>query len=188
MKQTTKRYLGIAAASALVIGVASGVFAQAGFGPGYGPGLGQGCGGPGGMMGGPGGMMGNPGRMPAGPGRMMGGPRGMRGPGGGPGCMQSGDPVASTEQRLSGLKSALEITADQEAAWNAYAEAVKGKAGLMLDHRQNMMGSAGVAPEQRFAYRQQGLEQMQRVTTTGRDLYNVLTPEQQTRAGNLLDF
>ncbi|MCP5409130.1 MAG: Spy/CpxP family protein refolding chaperone [Chromatiaceae bacterium] len=167
MKQTTKRYLGIAAASALTIGVATAVFAHGGFGPGFG----QGWGGHHGMMGGPGGMM-------SGPGGMM----------GGPGSMMSGDPVASADQRLSGLRTTLEITADQETAWNAYAEAVKGKAGLMLAHRQSMMGSAGVAPEQRFAFHQQGLEQMQRITTTGRDLYNLLTPEQQTRFANLTGF
>jgi len=182
MKQTNKRYLGIAAASALVIGVATGALAQGVFGPGFG----QGCAGPNGMMGGPGGMMGRPCGMMGNPGRMMGGPGGMRGPGGGPGCMMSGDPVASTEQQLSGLKSTLEISADQEPAWNAYAEAVKGRAGLMLAHRQTMMGSAGIAPEQRLAFRQQGLQQMQRITATSRDLYNVLTPEQQTTFGNLM--
>ena len=45
MKQTTKRILGIAAASALVIGATTGVFARGGFGPGWG--------GHHGMMGGP---------------------------------------------------------------------------------------------------------------------------------------
>ena len=50
MKQTTKRYLGIAAASAIVIGVTTGVFAHGGFGPGWG--------GHQGMMGGHQGMMG----------------------------------------------------------------------------------------------------------------------------------
>lgn len=164
MKQTTKRYLGIAAASALVIGVATAGFAQGGFGPGFG----QGCAGPGGMMSRPGGMMGGPGRMR-----------------GGPGYMMSGDPVASAEQQLAGLKTRLGITTDQEGAWNAYAEAVKGKAGVMLVHRQTMLGSAGVAPEQRLAFRQEGLEQMQRVATAGHDLYNVLTPEQQATFGNL---
>ena len=157
MKQTTKRYLGIAAASALVIGVTTGVFAHGGFGPGWG-----------------------------GHHRMMGGPHGMHGPGGGGGWMMGGDPVAYAEQQLNGLKAKLGITADQESAWNAYEQAVKGKAAVMLSHRQAMSGSGSMTPEQRFAFHQQGLDQMQKVTIASRDLYNVLTPEQQGKAGNLM--
>ncbi len=55
MKQTTKYVLGIATATALIIGASSGVFARGGFGPGWG--------GHHGMMGGPGGMRGGPGMM-----------------------------------------------------------------------------------------------------------------------------
>lgn len=144
MKKTTKQFLGIAAASALVISVASGVFAHGGFGPGFGPG--------------------------------WGGHHGMMG----------GDPVANVDQRLTGLKSTLGITVDQEDAWNTYEEAVKGKVGVMLSHRQTMFGSGTIAPEQRFIFHQQGLEQMQKVTVASRGLYAVLTPAQQGRAGNLI--
>ncbi|EGW54149.1 Spy/CpxP family protein refolding chaperone [Candidatus Endoriftia persephonae] len=144
MKQTTKQFLGVAAASVLVIGLVNGVFAHGGYGPGFGPG--------------------------------WGGHHGMMG----------GGPVAYADQQLIGLRSTLGITADQESAWNAYTEAVKGKAGLMASHRQSMFGSGSIAPEQRFTFRQQGLEQMQKVTTASRDLYSVLTPEQQARAGNLI--
>ena len=168
MKQTTKYVLGIAAASALIIGASSGVFARGGFGPGWG--------GHHGMMGGPGGMMG-------GPGNMMGGPGGMRG---GPGMMMSGDPVAFTDQRITQLKTTLGITPEQETAWSAYAEAVKGKAGLMVSHRQAMWGPDGVTADQRLGFHQQGLEQMQKVTAATRDLYSVLTPEQQAKAGGLI--
>ncbi|KRT54379.1 Spy/CpxP family protein refolding chaperone [endosymbiont of Ridgeia piscesae] len=161
MKQTTKQFLGIAAASVLVIGLVNGVFAHGGYGPGFGPGWGGHHG-------------------------MMGGPGGMYGPGAGPGWMMDGDPVAYADQQLIGLRSTLGITADQESAWNAYTEAVKGKAGLMASHRQSMFGSGSIAPEQRFTFHQQGLEQMQKVTTASRDLYSVLTPEQQARAGNLI--
>ncbi|MEN8167774.1 MAG: Spy/CpxP family protein refolding chaperone [Pseudomonadota bacterium] len=159
MKQTTKQFLAIAAASALVIGVATGVFGRAGFGPGWGGHHG-----------------------------MMGGPGGMHGQGGGAGWMMSGDPIAYADQQLTGLKSTLGITTDQETVWNAYEEAVKGKAGLMFAHRQTMMGSGSIAPEQRLTFHQQGLEQMQKVTTASRDLYNVLTPEQQAKAGNLMGW
>lgn len=151
MKQTTKRYIGIAAASALVIGITSGVFARGGFGPGFGPGWG----GHQGMMGGPGRMMG-------------------------------ADSTAFTDQQLTGLKTALGITADQEITWNAYENAVKGKTAVMLSHRQTMFGSGPMTPEQRIAFHQPGLDQMQKLTIASRDLYTVLTPEQQDRAGNLI--
>lgn len=161
MKQTTKRILGIAIASTLVIGVASGVFARGGFGPGWG--------GHRGMMGGYGGMMG-------GPGAMM----------GGYGGMMNSDPVAYTDRRLTELKTTLDITADQETVWKSYSDAIKGSAGLMLAHRTTMHSSQQIEPEQRFTLHEEGLQQMQTVTTAGRDLFQVLTPEQKDRAGNLI--
>ncbi|MEL0586388.1 MAG: Spy/CpxP family protein refolding chaperone [Candidatus Thiodiazotropha sp. (ex. Lucinoma kazani)] len=161
MKQTTKRFLGIAAASAIVIGVTTGVFARGGFGPGYG----HGWGGHQGMMGGSGGM---------------------HGPGSGSGWMMSGNLGAYADQQLTDLKATLGITADQEGAWDAYVGAVKGKAELMSSHRQAMMGAKQMAPEQHFAFHQQGLDQMQKITTARSDLFNVLTSEQQARAGNLI--
>lgn len=157
MKQTTKQLLGVAAISAVIIGATTGVFAHGGFGPGWGGHKG-----------------------------MMGGPGGMHGMGGGPGWMMSGDPVAYADQQLTELKTTLGITTDQESVWNTYEEAVIGKAGLMTAHRQTMMGTGGIAPEQRFTFHQQGLEQMQKVTTASRDLYTVLMPEQQAKAGNLI--
>lgn len=161
MKQTTKYILGITAASVLIIGATSGVFARGGFGPGWG--------GHHGMMGGAGGMMGGPG--------------GMRG---GPGMMMGGDPVAYTDQRLTQLKTTLGITPEQQSTWNTYAEALTAKAGLMASHRQTMFGSGGVTPEQRLEFHQQGLAQMQKVTDAGSGLYAALTPEQQAKAGNLV--
>ena len=171
MRQTTKQYLGIAAASAIVIGVTTSVLAHGGFGQGFG----GGWGGHHGMMSGPGGMHGQGGGM-----------GGMHGQGGGMGWMMSADPVAYADQQLTGLKTRLGITADQENTWVAYEEAVKAKAAVMLSHRQTMMGTGSVTPEQRFALHQQGLDQMQKVTTATRDLYAVLTPEQQAGAGNLI--
>ena len=89
----------------------------------------------------------------------------------------SGDPVASADQRLSGLRPRWRLPRIRKQPGTPTRKRLKaGWAGLMLAHRQSMMGSAGVAPEQRFAFHQQGLEQMQRITTTGRDLYNLLTP------------
>jgi hypothetical protein len=161
MKQTTKRFLGIAAASALVIGATTGVFARGGFGPGYGPGWGGHHG-------------------------MMGGPGGMQGRFGGPGWMMSGDPAGDTEQRLAQLKTTLGITPEQEASWSAYVDAVKGRADLMASHRQAMFATGSVTPEQRLGFRQEGLAQMQQLTSATRDLYAALTPEQQAKAGGLI--
>ena len=157
MKQTTKRFLGFAVASALVIGAATGVFARGGFGPGWGGHHG-----------------------------MMGGPGGMQGPFGGPGMMTGGDPVAYADQRLTRLETTLGISPEQEGAWNAYADAVKGKAGLMAAHRQAMFGTGGVTADQRLSFHQQGLAQMQQLTAAIRDLYAVLTPEQQAKTGGLI--
>jgi hypothetical protein len=173
MTQTTKRTLGILAAAATLVVATGGVIAAGGNGPDsgtswYGPG----------RMGGWG-MMGGPGMM--GPG-MMGGP-GMIG---GPGMMMSGDPVAYTQQELTELKTRLGITPAQETAWNAYASALLGRAGLMTAHRQVMLGSAPVTPEQGLTFHQQGMAQMQQVATATRDLYAVLTPEQQAKASSLL--
>lgn len=157
MKKTTKRLLGITAASVLVIGATTGVFARGGFGPGWGGHHG-----------------------------MMGGPGGMRGTFGGPGMMMRGDPVAYAEQRLTALKTDLGVTADQEGAWSTYADAVTAKAGLMASHRTTMFGPETLTPDQRLTFHQQGLEQMQKVTGATRDLYAVLTPEQQTKVGGLV--
>jgi len=156
MKQTTKRFLTLAAASALVLAAATGASAGGGFGPGWG--------GHRGMMGGPGGMH-----------------AGL----GGPGWMMGGDPVAVTDQQLSQLKTNLGITPEQEDAWNGYAEAVKGQAGLMAAHHAAMAGSTAVTPEQRQSLHQQGWTQMQAVVDATQNLYAVLTPEQQAKAGGL---
>lgn len=161
MKQTTKQFLAIAAASALVIGLANGVFAHGGFGAGYGPGWG-------------------------GHHAMMGGPAGMHGPYGGPARMGGGYPAAYTEQGLDQLKTTLGITAEQGSAWNAYVEAVKGKTELRDAHRQARFGTGGVTPDERLKFHEEGLAQMQKVVDASHDLYAVLTPEQQTRAGGLI--
>ncbi|WP_051301717.1 Spy/CpxP family protein refolding chaperone [Sedimenticola selenatireducens] len=187
MKQKTKRDLSIVAVSMLAIGVTGVVLAQGGFGPGSGPGWGGHqamMGSPGGMHN-PGGMMGGP-RGMHNPGGMMGGPGGMYNPGAGRGGMMGGDPVAFTDQRLTELKSALGVTGEQEKAWNTYADALKGQADMMMSHRQLMFGGEQITAEQRFAFHQQGLDQMQKIATASRDLYSTLTPEQQAKAGNLI--
>lgn len=126
---------------------------------GFGPGYGPGWGGHHGMMGGPG----------AG-----------RGP-----CVQQ-NVNTGVDQRLSDQKANIGITADQEPAWAAYTAALKGKYDLMQAHRQARFGGTGVDASQMQSFRQEGLNQMQKVLKATQDLYAVLTPEQQTRAGNLI--
>ena len=157
MKQTTKRFLGIAAASALIIGATTGAFARGGFGPGWGGHHG-----------------------------MMGGPGGRHGPFGGPGWMLSGDPVAYADQQLTELQTTLGITPEQQDAWSAYADAAKAKAGLMAAHHQVMFGGGTVTPEQRFSFHQQGFEQMQQLNAAAQELYATLTPEQRAKSGGLI--
>jgi hypothetical protein len=154
MKQTTKRLLGITAASALAVGIANAVFAQGGFGPGYGPGWGGHHG-------------------------MTGGPRGMGGPYGGPGRMGT----SYRAQDLAQLETALGITADQQAAWDAYVDAVRGRNDLREAHREARFSSTGVTPEELLEFRAEGLAQKQKMLDARRDLYATLTSEQQARFG-----
>ena len=115
---------------------------------------------------------------------MMGGGR-MHAGFGGPGWMASADPVASAQKQLAELETTLAITPEQESAWTAYADAVTNKAALMASHRE-VMHAGALAPDQRLAFHQQGLEQMRKVITASDDLYAVLSPEQQAKATGLV--
>ncbi|MCG7977343.1 MAG: Spy/CpxP family protein refolding chaperone [gamma proteobacterium symbiont of Clathrolucina costata] len=152
MKQSTKHIVTLVGAAALIVGAGSIAFAH-----GYGPGYGQGWGGHHGMMGGPVGS------------------RGM-------GMMMGGYTAGNADQQLTNLRSSLGITTDQETAWNRYADAVEGRAGLMQSHRQQMFSSGPVSPDQRQNFHQQGLEQMQQVSAARQELFNVLTPKQRAMA------
>ena len=113
---------------------------------------------------------------------MMGGPRMM----GGPGMM--GTPT-DTAKRLGQVKAELAITAAQEDAWNAYQQAVVTQSALMNAHRQTMWnGPMPPSVDQRTAMHQQGAAPMQQRLKATQELYQVLTPEQQTKANTLLSF
>jgi len=114
---------------------------------------------------------------------MMGG--GMHRMSAGAGPMMVGDPVALTTERLGALKEKLKITAEQEGAWQTYADAVQAQAGLMAAHRQ-VMHSGTLSADQHQTFHQQGLEQMQKLSDATGALLAVLTPEQQVRADGLL--
>lgn len=168
--------------------------------------------GPGGFMGGPGGGYGNqqmqpgygnPGYM-GGPGMMHGrgmnpsmmqgrgmGPGMMHGNGMGPGMMQgkgigpgmTGPMGANQVQHLEQIKATLGITADQEAAWTTYAEALQTHMAQGQATHQAMMSpqSAGNF-EARNEMHKAMWESRQKVSEALQALRTALTPEQQQRA------
>lgn len=163
MKRMTA--LAIAAATAVGLGTAAVVAQPFGPGAGYGPGA---------MMGGG-----------FGPGAMMGGGfgHGMMGGGFGPGMMGGAQDI---EARLDAQKTALDITADQEKAWNAYAELAKTQAESMLARHQAMWNSNATSSADRLAlhsaFMTQRAQEIQALNTAYADLYAALTPEQRAVA------
>jgi len=132
---------------------------------GYGPGMGYGGGPRGGY----------------GPGMMGGGPRG----GYGPGAAYGAGPTDRAEARLSFLKNELKITADQEAAWDAYAKQVKTRAETMQAfHAQGPITAETPAEriEQHASRMKLRADQEQTMGGVVKDLFAVLTPEQKTIA------
>jgi periplasmic protein CpxP/Spy len=154
MKRQSKRIIAILGAAALITGATGAAFAYGGYGPGYGPGWG----GHHGRMGGPGGMFGSPGTM-------MGG-------------------YGYTDQQLATLKQSLAITPAQESAWNDYSQALQAQSDLMQAHRQTMFANGIPNADQRLAFHQQGLAQMQRIVDARRALLATLTPQQQAQLSN----
>lgn len=158
MKQNTNNLFGIAVVSVLAIGLVGGVLAHGGFGPGFG----HGWGGHHGMMGGT--------QHPA---RVH-------------GWATSGDPVAVANQFLGDQRTALNITADQQPAWDAYAEAIQARAARMETHHQARFNGTSLDAGQRLDFHQQGFDQLQAVIAASQALYDQLTPDQQARAGGLI--
>lgn len=197
MKNSRKILIGMLAAAGLAA-AGSVVYADppGGFGAGFGP-CAFGAGGPGagggygpGMMGyggghhggyGPGMGYGGGPRGGYGPGMMGGGPRG----GYGPGAAYGAGPTDRAEARLSFLKNELKITADQEAAWDAYAKQVKTRAETMQAfHAQGPITAETPAEriEQHASRMKLRADQEQAMGGVVKDLFAVLTPEQKTIA------
>jgi hypothetical protein len=112
---------------------------------------------------------------------------------GGPGMMggqgMMGASPADTAARLGNLKRELAITPAQDAAWNAYRQAVIDQSALMNAHRQTMWsGQTLPTADQRVAMHQQGWPMMQQTAQSADALYRSLTPEQRSKAGSLLAF
>jgi len=149
------------------------------WGGGYGPGM-MGYGG--GPRGGYGpGMMGGAARGGYGPGAGYG-----AGPGGGFGPGAAGAGVTERmDARLAFLKDQLKITSDQEAAWDAYAKQAKTQVETMAAfHAQGPIAAETPAEriEQHAARMKLRAQQAQAMSAAVKELFAVLTPEQQTIA------
>jgi len=107
---------------------------------------------------------------------MMGG-RGMAA-----GMMGRGNPAAGMENRLSAMKSELQITPQQEPAWDALTTEVKKQAEAMRSMRTTMFEAKGNAldrMEQRTQFMQQRVAGMETMTAAMKTLYAQLSPTQQ---------
>lgn len=149
----------IALITTLVAGLGAGAAAIA-HGPGTGAGFGPGgCGGPG-MMGA--GM----------------GPGMMHGPGWAGASAE--DHAQFQAERLAALKQRLNITPEQEAAWNAFAEQARA-------HKPMHSANRGMPSPEQFAERTQvmkeRLAEMEKMQGAYRQLYEALTPAQREAFG-----
>lgn len=104
------------------------------------------------------------------------------GPGPGYGYTDSyGDATVVTQARLDDLRSRLQITADQEPAWQALAGAMLQQAGQMDAARTRLLDSTGNAAE-RMNLRAELMvgqaEAFEAVAHAFSGLYTALTPEQ----------
>jgi hypothetical protein len=109
-----------------------------------------------------------------------GGPRG----GFGPGAAATGQ-TERADARLAYLKDELKVTAEQQSAWDAYATQVKAQAATMAAfHAQgpSTAQSAAERIEQHAARMKLRAEQAQATSNAVKELYAVLTPEQQAIA------
>jgi periplasmic protein CpxP/Spy len=105
--------------------------------------------------------------------------------GAGHGPMAGVDPATTIDFRLSDLKAQLKITTEQEAAWQAYADAAKQQATDMQALREQMHPGTGSAPDrmaQHTQIMQQRAASMATMSKAFNALYAVLTPEQKTIA------
>jgi len=175
MRMNRKALIGMLAAAGLATAGAVAIAdPPGGFGAGAGD-CGYGAGGPGmGAGWGPGSGHG-PGMMGYG-----GGPRGGYGPG-----AAGADVTERVDARLAYLKNELKITAEQESAWDAYATQVKAQAATMAAfHAQGPVAGQTAAEriEQHASRMKLRAEQTQAMSGAVKELFAVLTPEQQTIA------
>lgn len=173
MKRSSKILITVAAVVGISAASLSWVSANGGWGPGcgaYNQGYGHGQ------------MMRHGGFQGMGPGAMQGGPgfgRGM-----GPGFMQGG-PGFGMEQRLETIKSQLQITDQQEPAWQAFEQAMSKNMAAMGEKFQGR-GFMGQMPvEDRIKFMREKAGHMSEMAGVIENLYAELTPEQQKLADQL---
>ena len=102
-----------------------------------------------------------------------------------PGNMKM-DPVARANKHLSDLKAKLNLTADQQPAWQAFSDHVNDQARKMMSMcdmmKNNALPMAKTAPEQmaRMAdIMKERSENMAKMADAVKTFYATLTPEQQ---------
>lgn len=96
-----------------------------------------------------------------------------------------GDPAARVEHHLSGLKSQLKLTAQQEPLWLAFAEKAKAEAGQGMKAMREKAQTPMTAPERMTAMTEimkERLAAMESVGESFKRLYDALTPEQKAIA------
>lgn len=98
---------------------------------------------------------------------------------------------AMVEGRMAYLKGELNITADQQAAWDAYTAAVTGRVKLMQSIHEGMANTmqTGTATERmdaRISGMEAMLESMQAMKPATEGLYAVLTDQQKGVADELI--
>lgn len=112
-----------------------------------------------------------------GPGMGMMGGRGMAA-----GMMGRGDPTARMENRLGAMKAQLQITPQQEPAWDAFKAQAKKQADAMQSMRTTLFEAKVNAPErmeQRTQLMQARVAGMETMTAAMKTLYAELSPGQQ---------
>ena len=100
---------------------------------------------------------------------------------------------AFVETRLEEVKKEIEITAAQEDAWKAYADAVTARVKTMRDAHRNVRDSIedGTAPDRigaRIAMMETHLEAMKAVKAAFDTLYAALDDKQKKRADDVVGF
>ncbi len=96
------------------------------------------------------------------------------------------DPVARAQKHLGELKAKLALTADQQPAWQAFANQVNAQAQTMATMRAKMQADTDsmpkTAPEQmaRMADRmKEGAQNMAKMAVAVKTFYDTLKPDQQ---------
>jgi hypothetical protein len=109
------------------------------------------------------------------------------------------DPVRRTQERLDRLAEKLNLKPEQQAAWQAYADAARAHAREHVEHMQALHGERGTVGkdtagkdtaradmdtatriEQMSQRMRERAERMQQLARDTRSFQSVLTPEQQT--------